>query len=323
MPDINDVITRVFLDEMPCPVYLKDSTGVFIYANAAFFELLEMPESRIIGKRVEDFADPQTALKSKTTDMALKQNSQNSPDNDFVTTHLKKDKSELIIQAKKRLITVPEYGQCIMCVMNDISQFVQYEKELEEKHRELRRQQGKLKELASLDPLTGIYNRRAFYDQAKEIIDYAKVGDLDVGVLMFDLDHFKDLNDNYGHAIGDEVLLRFTKVVSDCCRTSDIFARLGGEEFCLLLPDTPEGAVRNIAERVRDRIEKASVMVNGEPVHFTTSVGGTMWAAHETKIDSTLNRADNYLYEAKNSGRNTVQFTLEHEEAIKDSSSAA
>lgn len=320
MPDINNVITRVFLDEMPCPVYLKDSEGIFIYANAAFLELIELPESRIIGKCVDDFADPQTAIKSKTTDMAVTQDSKN---NDFVTTHLKKDKSELIIQAKKRLITVPEYGQCIMCVMNDISQFVQYEKELEEKHRELRRQQGKLKELASLDPLTGIYNRRAFYDQAKEIIDYAKVGDLDVGVLMFDLDNFKDLNDSYGHAIGDEVLLRFTKVVSDCCRTSDIFARLGGEEFCLLLPDTPEGAVRTIAERVRDRIEKTSVMVNGEPIHFTTSVGGTMWVAHETKIDSALNRADNYLYEAKNSGRNVVQFILENEDRIKDSSSAA
>ncbi|MEP3524782.1 MAG: diguanylate cyclase [Hyphomicrobiales bacterium] len=320
MLNINNVITRMLLDEMPCPVYLKDGGGIFIYANPAFFELIEMPKSRIIGKRVEDFANTQTALKSKTTDMALRKDAKN---NDYVMTHLRKNKSELIIQAKKRLVTIPEYGQCIMCVMNDISQFVQYEKELEEKHRELRSQQGKLKELASLDPLTGIYNRRAFYDQAKEIIDYAKVGDLDVGVLMFDLDKFKDLNDTYGHAIGDEVLLRFTKVVSDCCRTSDIFARLGGEEFCLLLPDTPEGAARNIAERVRQRIEKATVMVNGDPIHFTTSVGGTMWVAHETKIDSTLNRADNYLYEAKNSGRNVVQFILEHEDKIKDNSSAA
>ena len=320
MLDITNAITRVLLDELPTPVYLKNTQGVMIYVNAAFVQLVEASEEQIIGQQSEKFTNPQTALKSKNTDAEL---NPDNPKNDFVLTYLTKDKSELILQAKKRLIAVPEFGECILCVINDISQFVQYEKELEEKHRELRRQQGKLKELASPDPLTGIFNRRAFYDQAKEIIDYAKVGDLDVGLMMFDLDKFKDLNDTYGHAVGDEVLLNFTKIVSDCCRTSDIFARLGGEEFCLLLPDTPEEAVRVIAERVRAQNEKSAVMVNGEPIHYTTSVGGTMWATHETKIDKTLNRADTYLYAAKNAGRNLVQFTLEHEEKDSDFISAA
>lgn len=320
MSDINNVITKKMLDELPSPVYLKNNQDVFVYANAAYARLIELSEADIIGKRAEEFAEQQTATKSKNTDKAL---SKDSPSMSFVFTHLRKDKSELIIQAHKCLVTVPDYGECIMCCMNDISQFVQYEKELEEKHRELRRQQGKLKELASLDSLTGIYNRRAFYDKAKEIIDYAKVGDLNVGLLMFDLDNFKYLNDTYGHAIGDEVLLRFTKVVSDCCRTSDIFARLGGEEFCLLLPDTPESAVRKIAERVRQRVEKNAIMVNGEPVNYSTSVGGTMWEINEEKIDRTLSRADKYLYQAKKAGRNIVQFTLQHEDLNQGSESAA
>lgn len=320
MSDINNDITKILLDELPSPVYLKNSKGVMVYANAAFVELIETPLENIIGHRIEEFAPTEVALKSKSTDEELKQDDKR---NDFVSTHVKKDMSELIIQAKKRFTTVPEFGECIMCVINDISQFVQYEKELEEKHRELRRQQGKLKELASLDSLTGIFNRRAFYDRAKEIIDYAKVGDLDVSLLMFDLDNFKELNDTYGHAAGDEVLLRFTRVVSDCCRNSDIFARLGGEEFCLLLPDTPEAAARNIAERIRERIEKNAVMVNGEPVHYTTSVGGTMWESHEAKIDSTLSRADRYLYQAKEAGRNVVQFILDAEDSDANKESAA
>lgn len=320
MADINNVITRLMLDELPTPVYLKNSDGIMIYANASFIELLEIPQEQIIGHRVEEFASPEAALKSNSTDEELKQDEKR---NDFVLTHVKKDKSELIIQAKKRLVTLPEFGQCIMCIINDISQFVQYEKELEEKHRELRRQQSSLKELASLDSLTGIFNRRAFYDRAKEIIDYAKVGDLEISLLMFDLDKFKDLNDAYGHAVGDEVLLRFTRVVSDCCRSSDIFARLGGEEFCLLLPDTPENAARNIAERIRERVEKNAVMVNGEPVHYTTSIGATMWVPSETKIDSTLSRADKYLYQAKTSGRNIVQFILANEENSNSEESVA
>jgi len=327
--DISAVTTTLLLDELPVPVYLKNRQNVFLYANAAFVELMDVCKDEIIGKSVEDFADPLIAVKSAHTDEALlaeihkKEPSGENLVKEFILTLTKKDKSELIIQAKKRLINLPGIGECIMCILNDISQFIFYEKELEEKHRELRRQQSKLKELASLDSLTGIFNRRAFYDKAKEMIDYAKVGDLDVGVLMFDLDQFKKLNDTHGHAAGDEVLRRFTRVVSDCCRTSDIFARLGGEEFALLLPDTSEAATRQIAERIRKRVEMNTVVINDKTVKYTTSVGGTMWAAHEDKIDRTLSRVDRYLYRAKEAGRNRVQFTLAAEENVENRASIA
>lgn len=329
MSDISAVTTTLLLDELPVPVYLKNRQNVFLYANAAFVDLMGVCKDEIIGKFVEDFADPLIAVKSAHTDEALLDEIQKKEPLDenlvkeFVLTLTKKDKSELIIQAKKRLINLPGIGECIMCILNDISQFIFYEKELEEKHRELRRQQSKLKELASLDPLTGIFNRRAFYDKAKEIIDYAKVGDLDVGVLMFDLDQFKKLNDTHGHAAGDEVLLRFTRVVSDCCRTSDIFARLGGEEFALLLPDTSEAATRQIAERIRKSVEANTVVINDKTIKYTTSVGATMWAVHEDKIDRTLSRADRYLYQAKEAGRNRVQFILADDENAEDRASVA
>lgn len=310
---------QIVLDALPAPVYLKDRAGTFIYANKAFLNLLESPCSEVIGRRAEDFASPRVATKSNHSDALL---NEENPENEVVTTHTRKDGVEFIIQAKKRLIEIPGVGPCILCILNDISQFVLYEKELEEKHRELRRQQGKLKELATIDPLTGIFNRRAFYDKAEEIIKYAEVGNLDVGVLMFDLDNFKILNDTHGHAVGDEVLMRFTKVVSDCIRGSDIFARLGGEEFVLLLPDTPKEATYNIAERIRQRVENTPVHVNGASVSYTTSVGGTMWMSHEHRIDNTLNRADKYLYQAKEAGRNAVRFVMPNDEADKSAAVA-
>lgn len=296
----------MLLDELPSPVYVKDSSGVFIYANGAFLSLMEQPLEAVLGKRIQDFNSSSLNVKSHHSDMSL---TRETPESEIVTNLIRSNGDEHIILARKRLFDLPNGETGIICILNDISQFVRYEKELEEKHRELRRQQGKLKKLATIDPLTGIFNRRAFYDKAKEIISYADVGDLEVGVLMFDLDKFKNLNDTYGHAVGDEVLVRFTKILSDCIRGSDIFARLGGEEFALLLPDTNERAVRAIAERIRERTAETPVMVNQEPVYYTTSVGGTMWRNDEKSIETALNRADERLYKAKEDGRNLVRFS--------------
>ncbi len=299
------------LSYLPNPVYIKSISGTFLFVNDPFLELLNLKEDQVIGKQINDFLIPSIVKKSERSDASL---SKETPIKDFVLSLKTHDKLEKIIQIKKRLANLPELGECIICMMNDISQFVQYEKELEAKHRELRRQQGKLKELAQIDPLTGIYNRRAFYDRSDELLKYAGIGGLDVGVLMFDLDNFKQLNDSYGHAVGDEVLLRFTKAVSECIRDSDIFARMGGEEFALLLPDSSLHSTARIAERIREHVENTRVKVNEATLYYTTSVGGTMWRQDDISIDKSLSRADKCLYNAKKAGRNCVKFCFDEKE---------
>lgn len=308
-----DAATRWLLDQLPVPVCIKARDDTFLYANKAFATLLGQPLEKIVGKPVLDVVSASAASRSAHSDSFL---TPENPEREVIATNIRKDGSENIVQVRKRLIEIPGQGYCVMCTLNDISQFVLYEKELEEKHRELRRQQGKLKELASIDPLTGIFNRRAFYDKSEEIIRYAEVGELDVGVLMFDLDKFKNLNDTFGHATGDEVLIHFTRIVTDCIRTSDIFARLGGEEFGLLLPDTDAKATLVIAERIRQRVERTAAQFNCRSLNYTTSVGATMWMPSEARIDPSLSRADTLLYQAKQAGKNSVCFALSVDDHI-------
>lgn len=304
-----DPIETAWLDELPSPVYVKDGVGGFIYANKAMQELVSIDPS-------------DTSKQTGSLDLASRMpaalrfdevSQLDARGSEIVTTFKNIDGEEQIILARKKLIDLPDGSKGIICVLNDISMFALYEKELEEKHRELRRQQIRLKELASLDHLTGIYNRRAFYDYASEVICYANAGDLEVGVLMFDLDKFKNLNDTYGHAAGDDVLIQCVEIVKECIRSADIFARLGGEEFALLLPDTNVKSVQQIAERIRAKIAEKQVYFNGELVKFTTSIGGTMWEADEKNIDAALGRADDSLYQAKSDGRNAVCFLLKDE----------
>ncbi|XGA79714.1 diguanylate cyclase [Halomonas sp. CH40] len=164
-----------------------------------------------------------------------------------------------------------------------------------------------LRELAMHDPLTGLLNRRSFMNAMNR--EYARVKrqeDYSTSILMLDIDHFKKVNDTYGHAIGDEVLKFFAATVADGLRENDVFGRLGGEEFAILLPDTlPAGALK-VAEKVRASIEAMRVDADGQRFGITTSVGVDKLRADDHRPDSALARADTALYSAKQNGRNRV-----------------
>jgi diguanylate cyclase (GGDEF)-like protein len=151
----------------------------------------------------------------------------------------------------------------------------------------------KLKTLSERDYLTGIYNRRKFFELAYKLNNKS-------ALIMMDLDHFKQINDTYGHDTGDEVLKKFTELVKSHIRKEDIFARIGGEEFVLIIRNANEKTAFDIAEKIRKRIESADI--NG--IRFTVSLGVTLYDVHEN-IFQALKRADKALYKAKKS-RNTV-----------------
>ncbi|MGM0616293.1 MAG: diguanylate cyclase, partial [Pseudomonadota bacterium] len=164
-----------------------------------------------------------------------------------------------------------------------------------------------LRDLAMHDPLTGLLNRRSFMNAMD--LEYGRVKrreDYSASILMLDIDHFKKVNDTYGHAIGDELLKAFATTIADDLRKNDVFGRLGGEEFAILLPDTlTEGALK-VAEKVRTSVEAMRVDADDQALGITTSVGVDRLRADDQRPDGALARADAALYKAKQNGRNRV-----------------
>jgi diguanylate cyclase (GGDEF)-like protein len=161
-------------------------------------------------------------------------------------------------------------------------------------------------ELSSRDPLTGVWNRRQF-DVAltSEIDRVARAGEPAL-VLMIDIDHFKSVNDTHGHAAGDVVLKEVAQALRECIRPMDTLARVGGEEFAMILPNCPPSFGQAVAERVRTKVQRRSVEIApGESINVTVSIGGAFapqWVRSSAPL--WVERADQQLYLAKQAGRN-------------------
>jgi diguanylate cyclase len=160
---------------------------------------------------------------------------------------------------------------------------------------------------ALIDPLTGLPNRAAWSERLEhEVAKWQRQGN-SLLLAMLDLDHFKRINDNYGHLAGDRVLKIIATVLRKRLRGSDFIARFGGEEFVLMVPDTPLAAGAKLAEKLRAAIEACPFHFKGEPVTITVSMGLTAFRAGESS-DQVLKRADQALYRAKTAGRNRVEL---------------
>lgn len=157
-----------------------------------------------------------------------------------------------------------------------------------------------LKKISTIDSLTKIYNRRYFDAKLKEEIESATRYNFTFSLIMFDIDHFKKINDEYGHDAGDKVLIEYSKLTSKTIREGDIFCHIGGEEFMIILPYTDGEKARKIAEKLRSKIENYKKIV---PV--TMSFGVSEFIEGETR-DHIYKRVDDALYEAKENGRNQV-----------------
>ncbi len=168
--------------------------------------------------------------------------------------------------------------------------------------------QEKLKELANKDQLTNLYNRRYFYDVVEKIISIAKREKTSVTVLMIDIDKFKNVNDTYGHGNGDEVIKSLATLLMEHTRESDIVARIGGEEFVVLLPNTTKESALKFANKLRLLTQELVISTqDGYSIKFTISIGvNSVDLENEKTIEQALIRADKALYKAKNSGRNRV-----------------
>lgn len=177
---------------------------------------------------------------------------------------------------------------------------------LERTNGELQRALAREQLLARTDELTGLNNRRYFFDAATQQFEIAMRYGQPLSLMIFDIDHFKRINDEHGHPAGDRVLRHVAAILHDIVRAADILARYGGEEFIVLLPETDGISAQALADRIRTEVAASSLMLDQQECAVTISAGITERHGLDDKLDAMIRRADEALYAAKAQGRNRV-----------------
>ena len=171
---------------------------------------------------------------------------------------------------------------------------------------ERRQLEAELKILATTDSLTGLNNRRHLLESGSRIMEAYRRYRRPLALLMLDIDHFKKINDTYGHAAGDLVLIQLADVLRSVLRAADLCGRFGGEEFVCLLPETSVAEALVLAERLRGKLAEQAVFSEAGEIFFTVSIGVSVAMPEDISIDRLIHRADMALYEAKRTGRNRI-----------------
>lgn len=164
--------------------------------------------------------------------------------------------------------------------------------------------EAQLLHLANSDPLTGIYNRRFLEQSIKQQLDKSNFNNC--ALLLLDIDYFKNINDSYGHHVGDFVLISVTGIMKQSIRQGDIIGRIGGEEFAIFLIDVDDQEALQIAERVRKNIEMKTFVISDIEISLSISIGLTMVHSNDVNLSTMMVRSDQALYRAKNTGRNRI-----------------
>jgi len=260
------------------------SKGRIIDCNDAAVELYGLSKEELIGRQAIDLVAPPRPKEGD--DWTL-----HATDKAIEGVHLRAD-GKVPVEVRSRTIQLKGEAALVTAV-RDITAHKQME--------------TYLNSIANSDVLTGVGNRRYFLEVGKKEYLRSRRYAQPLSLLMMDIDKFKSINDTYGHDIGDLALKALAKICVDTLRTSDLFARLGGEEFAAILPSTGiEGAVQ-LAERLRANIEAMLTPSPKGDIRFTVSMGVTQMQGNaEEDMDVMLNRADRGLYQAKEGGRNRV-----------------
>jgi len=202
-------------------------------------------------------------------------------------------------------------GQIVISIENTIV-YSRLEEKIKQRTKDLEASKDELKVLASMDSMTQLYNRRYFSEISEELFEINKRVHKNFSLIMLDIDNFKNVNDTYGHHIGDEVIITIAKILRENTRKSDVVCRFGGEEYIILLPETTSEISMDIAENIRELVEQLVIKLSRDKeLRVTISMGVSMVnTLLDSDVELAINKADNALYEAKRSGKNRVcQYT--------------
>ncbi len=288
---------RSLLESAGDGIYGVDQAGRCTFVNPAALEMLGFSRDEVIGEdqhalfhyRREDgaaYAHEDCPIHKTLVDQRAREGEE---------SFIRKDGSSFPIHLRVAPLRAGDRSVGAVVVFQDVT--------------ERRRLETRLRELATTDALTGLANRRVMMARLEEECLRADRSGIESSLLMFDLDHFKRINDDYGHAFGDRVLVRFAGLLGANRRRTDVVARFGGEEFILLLPDTPIESARELAFELRQDVMRSPVEDDdGNRVDWTVSIGGTAIRSGCSDVDDVLLRADRALYRAKDAGRNRVEI---------------
>jgi len=265
--------------------------GTLLYANQVARDLLSVPpDEPVEGQMLEEYVHPDERGDLAARSAALAQGLASKQP--AVEVKLLDRQGQVIHGEVVSGVTSFGGAPAIQSIIRDIA--------------ERRRMEQELKRLAHHDPLTDAFNRRRFEELGQAELARARRYNRPLTVLMLDLDYFKEVNDRYGHAAGDLVLQQVATRCREALREQDLFGRLGGEEFGVVLPETGLDDARQAAERLRQAVEKARVPWEGEIISVTVSIGVARLTDEEQLLEQCLRRADRALYAAKGSGRDRV-----------------
>lgn len=283
---------RLLYERAPVAYQSLDAQGRILEVNDAWLAQMGYPKEAVIGHHFSQFIAPgQEEVVRQRFSQFLATGIVHGADFDMVH----KDGSLLVFEVEGRIGRDAEgrFKQT-HCVLHNITE----RKALERR----------LTHLATTDALTGLANRRHFIEQMTLALARQKRHETPTALLMIDLDWFKNVNDRYGHAIGDTVLKHASAVMASSLRRIDLLGRLGGEEFAILLPDTEADGAHEFAERLRQQIISQPAHAGPDAIPITLSIGVTPFTARDEDIDAILARADRALYRAKDNGRNRVEL---------------
>lgn len=301
---------EALLDVIPFAAYAVDiETFEVVYANKMMTENMYAPREEFCWKKIFG----QEEVCSWCTVATLKQRDRTYKNKKLISSFFD-ESTDSWLQSYDELVRWPDGRTVKYSIAVDITEQKEIQSSMIQTHTKLAIQSKKLKEandklafMAKKDYLTKVNNRGNFFALAKKLFDDNSVQN--IYVAMFDLDNFKNLNDSYGHKVGDAALIQFTKTVEEFLQEDDIFARLGGEEFALIVSNTEENDIIEKLNSIKKRTSNIELYANEQSVHFTVSIGLSKKEDNEA-LDITLDRADKQLYNAKNSGKNTLKFRL-------------
>lgn len=284
-------------DDFQAGALITDENRNIIYANTYFFDELNWKLETLVGKKSDDLFTYSSKIFCESYLMPLLIHEKKCEEMQLTLLDGNGERIPIVVSAK-----MDDKGHIYWSFFNASKRDKLYE-ELIDARKELEAQAQTLLSMAATDELTGLMNRRELNLRAPEIINQAKRYGHTMALLMVDIDHFKKVNDSYGHVEGDRVLKKLGQSLLTFGRQTDIIARFGGEEFIMLLPDTGAADVSLFTDRLHSLVSK--IEVNNTPI--TVSIGVTMSDANQN-LQSLTKQADTALYKAKNSGRNKTEF---------------